>query len=197
MRKGIAIILIIIALAVGGVVGWLIKGSQAGAPAKEPTTTTTQPSTGSQQSSNTGTTASNGQCTAKALSASVAAAPGGAAAGNRYYNLTLTNTSSDSCTLNGYPGVSLTDSTGAQVGSPADKDTANGSSTVSLATGKSAVATLHLSVSDNYPSGTCTSGATMVKVYPPNDTNFLTTSTTDAAITTWCPGFTTTAFTAS
>ncbi|MES1247327.1 MAG: DUF4232 domain-containing protein [Actinomycetota bacterium] len=56
------------------------------------------------------TTASAAPCQASDMSASFAAEPGSAGAGNIVYKLTLTNTSSSPCTVGGLPQVQLQDS---------------------------------------------------------------------------------------
>lgn len=189
MKKFLLALLVIVALAAGAIGGYIFRGTQAQSPQATTSTTTTQNSS----TTNTGSSATteNGRCTAAALTATVTLPDGGAAAGNRYYNVKVTNNANITCTINGYPGVSLTDSTGAQVGLPADKDTTNAATDISLSNGQSATATVKLGVSENYPDGTCKGGVANVKIYPPNDTGFLTAPTD---ITSWCPGFTTTAF---
>ncbi|WP_433046712.1 DUF4232 domain-containing protein [Dactylosporangium sp. CS-033363] len=54
----------------------------------------------------------------------VQGAPGGGAAGSQYLWLILTNATSKTCTLEGYPGVSwVTGDNGQQVNQPAERDT--------------------------------------------------------------------------
>lgn len=55
---------------------------------------------------------------------------GDAGAGQIHYRLTLVNKSSDSCTLTGFPGVSLIRRDGSVIGAPADREGAAGRATV-------------------------------------------------------------------
>lgn len=89
------------------------------------------------------------------------------AAGSIYYQLVLTNTSSTTCVLDGYPGVSfVTGNHGQQVGAPAAR--APGAvSPVTLTSGASSSASLQITDANNFaPCGiTATDG---LRVYPPN-----------------------------
>ncbi len=92
----------------------------------------------------------------------------GAAAGSTYQRLVFTNAGQDTCTLTGFPGVSLVQHrNGAPIGAPADRTGQGG--TVSLAPGQSAQATLQITDAQNYPQEKC--GQTPAKglqIYPPN-----------------------------
>jgi hypothetical protein len=94
----------------------------------------------------------------------------GAAAGSTYTHLVFTNTGSNSCTLSGFPGVSLVrHAGGAPIGAPADRTGA--SRTVTLEPGASGRSTLQIVDAQNYPTDRC--GQTPAKglqVYPPNQT---------------------------
>jgi hypothetical protein len=83
----------------------------------------------------------------------------------------FTNTSSTSCTLYGYPGVSL-DNSGGPIGAAATRDSSHGGPTrVTLAPGARANAIVRVSEAGNYPSGTCSpDSASFLMVYPPNQT---------------------------
>lgn len=186
MKKSLVILFVVIALLVGAGIGWAVRGTQAGSPSAA------QPSGGGSAASQSSDTTKLSACDAESLTASIAASPGGGAAGNRYYDLTITNSKTASCTVDGYPGVSLLDATGATVGKPADKDTSRQPASFTLGAGKKATATVKIAESGNYPDGTCTEGVTTIKIYPPNATGYL--SVPSDTITTWCPGFTTTAF---
>ena len=63
------------------------------------------------------------RCTSSHLS--VALGEGNGAAGTIYFPLTFTNTATSTCTLEGYPGVSLVGSHGDQIGSPSATCTFN------------------------------------------------------------------------
>ena len=92
------------------------------------------------------------------------------AAGTVYYTLQLTNTGSTTCTLTGYAGVSLvTNSAGTQIGAAAQR--APGTvTTVSLAPGKSAGATLGIVDASNYGTPCGITPAAGLRVYPPGQT---------------------------
>jgi uncharacterized protein DUF4232 len=93
---------------------------------------------------------------------------GNAAAGSRYYRLVLTNRSSVSCTLFGYPGVSAVRASGAQLGSPAGRNPQHPARLVLLLPGRKAVAILQFVDTHNFPPGVCrTQRAAGVRVYPP------------------------------
>ena len=94
---------------------------------------------------------------------------GNGAAGSVYYELMLTNLSGHACTLAGYPGVSAVDLTGRRLGSPASRNAAHTSRTVTLANGASAKAVLRIVDVANYPASRCRPvTAAGLRVYPPN-----------------------------
>ena len=94
-------------------------------------------------------------------------------AGGVYQVIDFTNTSGSTCTLFGYPGVSLVSGPPyTQIGLAAKR---NASSTpvklITLAPGATANALLQIVDALNYPSATCgPTQATALKVYPPNQT---------------------------
>lgn len=96
------------------------------------------------------------------------------AAGHFELPLVLTNKSSKTCTLFGYPGVSYTDSSGVQIGYPAE--TSGGSRhVVTLASGQSASALLSQPDPGVYPPASCQKKKTAgLRVYPPGQTASLT-----------------------
>jgi hypothetical protein len=120
-------------------------------------------------------------CATTDLKAKVGAGQG--TAGSVYEAIDFTNTSSDPCTLYGYPGVSLTSggSPGSQLGAAARRGGASAPRLVTLAPGGTANATLQVTNAGNYPKATCgpVSSADL-QVYPPNQTTalYLTYSTT-------------------
>ncbi|KOV67926.1 DUF4232 domain-containing protein [Streptomyces sp. MMG1121] len=86
------------------------------------------------------------------------------AAGSLYWPIRFTNTSTTSCTLRGYPGVSVLDTAHHQLGRPA---TRSGSSydTVTLTPGHSAPAVVRTT---NGPvGGPCLRTGAYLRVYPP------------------------------
>lgn len=93
-------------------------------------------------------------------------------AGGVYQVIDFTNISGSTCTLTGYPGVSLVSGpSNAQIGLAAEQSTATPVRQVTLAPGETANALLQIVNALNYPSASC--GPTMasaLKVYPPNQT---------------------------
>ncbi|MBA6435872.1 DUF4232 domain-containing protein [Streptomyces sp. GMR22] len=87
-------------------------------------------------------------------------------AGNVYLPLVFTNRSTTTCTLTGYPGVSLLDSTGAVIGDPA---TRRGPTRppVSLPPGASASSSLH-TLNEGMNDTPCRRAAARIRVYPPD-----------------------------
>ena len=84
----------------------------------------------------------------------------------------FTNISAATCTLYGYPGVSLAAGKPVtQVGQAASRSTVTGPSVVTLAPGKNANALLRITQALNYPTGTCSpTKTTYLQIYPPNQT---------------------------
>lgn len=126
-------------------------------------------------------------CNADELSLSVGQGSG-SGAGTLSYDLILTNTGKRTCTLGGYPGVSLVNNNGNQIGSPANRTANVQEKTLTLAPNTKVKAPVKVANSTNFPSGECKDGATKFRVYPPNDTGYLSVAL-PAAVTTWCPGF--------
>lgn len=125
-------------------------------------------------------------CNADELSLSIAPAEEGESAGSRNYEIALENTSGRICTLEGYPGVSLVNENGNQIGDPADRVEDAEMTAVTLNPGASAQSAVTMPNSDNFPAGECKDGATKLRVYPPNDTGYLSVATD---MNTWCKGF--------
>lgn len=126
------------------------------------------------------------EMTCNADELSLALGEGSGAAGTVYYPITFTNTGDRTCTLYGYPGVSLVNDNGNRIGEPAEREEAE-EATITLAPGQAAQSTVGVPNSDNFPAGECKDGATKLRVYPPNDTGYL--SVASGEITTWCSGF--------
>ena len=93
-------------------------------------------------------------------------------AGGVYVPITFTNSSTASCTLYGYPGVSLvTGPPYSQIGLAAERDTTTPVKLVTLAPGATATALLQIVDALNFTPSTCSpQQATNIKVYPPNQT---------------------------
>jgi hypothetical protein len=91
----------------------------------------------------------------------------GAAAGNRYLPIVFTNTSGKTCTLYGYPGVSLLDASGKQIGTPASREAGSTPRVVTVAPGASASAAVHTAAQGVAPS--CEPTSTQIRVYVPDE----------------------------
>ena len=135
-----------------------------------------------------GTASSSGNTPAVASPSSSSAAAGPAAcptsslqvkqgvaqgyAGGVYVALDFTNTSGSTCTLYGYPGVSLVSGPPyAQIGLAAKRSTSTPPKLVTLAPGATANALLQIVDALNYPPASCgPTKATALKIYPPNQT---------------------------
>ena len=95
----------------------------------------------------------------------------GTAAGSTYYRLEFTNLSAHACTLRGYPGVSAIAANGRQLGSPAGRNRAHTTRTVTLAPGGSASAVLQITDAHNFPPASCRlATAVGLRVYAPGAT---------------------------
>ncbi|MGW0880630.1 DUF4232 domain-containing protein [Streptomyces sp. NPDC002671] len=88
----------------------------------------------------------------------------GVAAGSAYWEIRFTNTSTTSCVLRGYPGVSALDTAHHQIG-PAAKHSGRSYSTVTLTPAHSASAMIRTT---NGPlGGPCLRTGSYLRVYPP------------------------------
>lgn len=125
-------------------------------------------------------------CNADELTLSLSEADGGGA-GTLNQLIVLTNASKRVCVLGGFPGVSLVNDNGNQIGSPAERAKNYTEKKLTLNPGGQAKATVSFADQGNFDAGTCKAGATKLRVYPPNDTGYL--SIASPMITAWCPGF--------
>jgi Protein of unknown function (DUF4232) len=133
------------------------------------TVTATAPAGGSTTTTAAPTTPSGGgtACATSVLQVKQSAPNG--YAGGVYVTLDFTNTSSSSCTLYGYPGVSLLSSSRAQIGLAAKRTTTTAPATVTLASGGSAHAQLQIVDALNFSSSTCDPvKAALLQIFPPN-----------------------------
>jgi hypothetical protein len=121
-------------------------------------------------SSSTSTSASLAACRAAGLAVNLDTS-GNGAAGSVYYTLKFTNTSGGQCTVGGYPGISAINGSGAQLGSPASRNATTSATTVTLAPGQTATATLQIVNAGNFSASTCgPTSATGLRIYAPNQT---------------------------
>ncbi|WP_263983719.1 DUF4232 domain-containing protein [Streptomyces sp. HPF1205] len=107
-------------------------------------------------------TAATRMCTTAQLSAELGG--GNAGAGNLYRYLVLTNRSATSCHIAGYPGLSLLDADGNEIGAPATRDR-RPYQPVILAPGDSASDTIHTADQQ----GTCLPTSVSLRIYPPGN----------------------------
>jgi len=93
-------------------------------------------------------------------------------AGGVYVVIDFTNTGASTCSLFGYPGVSLVKGPPyTQIGLAAKRSTSTPKKLVTLAPGATANALLQIVDALNYPSASCgPTKATALKIYPPNQT---------------------------
>jgi hypothetical protein len=83
----------------------------------------------------------------------------------------FTNKSSATCTMYGYPGLSITSSSQAQIGAAATRDVVRAPTTVTLAPGATANTTFGLIDSTLYPTSQCKpETSAYLTIYPPNTT---------------------------
>jgi hypothetical protein len=175
-------------LAVAAVLAAGCSSSSSGSPASSSSATTgasaTTPTPGTTPTAGSTPTASGTAASPSASASAVGAAActtaelktstgngGGGAAGSFYSFIDFTNTSSAPCTLYGYPGVSLTTASGAQIGAAATRNAATAPTLVTLAPGATANAELRMTDPTVYPTGKCQPATSAyLKIYPPNQT---------------------------
>jgi uncharacterized protein DUF4232 len=93
-------------------------------------------------------------------------------AGGVYEVIVFTNTSGSTCTLFGYPGVSLVSGPPyTQIGLAAKRQSTSPAQLITLAPGDAANATLQIVDALNFPTATCSpAAATDLQVFPPGQT---------------------------
>ncbi len=109
-------------------------------------------------------------CATRALQAALGISQG--AAGSVYQIIDFTNIGNATCTMYGYPGVSLAAGTPVtQVGKAATRSTVAAPALVTLSPGQTANALLRVVQALNFPAATCSPTATTyLQIYPPNQT---------------------------
>ncbi|RAG84980.1 hypothetical protein DN069_14265 [Streptacidiphilus pinicola] len=105
-------------------------------------------------------------CTTAQLTGSLGA--GDVGAGQIYRDVVLTNHSSATCHLTGFPGVSVLDAHGAQIGAPATHEP-RPYSLVVLAPGATATTTIHTTNRMTNDPKECRPESTSLRVYPPGN----------------------------
>ena len=109
-------------------------------------------------------------CPTRSLSAKIGVSQG--TAGSTYTVIDFTNISNVTCTLYGYPGVSLAGGTPvSQIGLAAAESHATSRVLVTLTPGAVASAVLQIVHAGNYPASRCgMTTASSLQIYPPNQT---------------------------
>jgi Protein of unknown function (DUF4232) len=110
-------------------------------------------------------------CTTADLSVWVNISEGNGAAGTIFYPLEFTNTSSQTCRVWGYPGVSAVSATGKQLGDAAGRNPLYAGAWVNIAAGGTAHALLSYGDVEVTSSGCKPTAASLIKVYPPSQTS--------------------------
>ncbi|MDQ6615315.1 MAG: DUF4232 domain-containing protein [Actinomycetota bacterium] len=137
--------------------------------------TTTTTTTSAQATTPTSNAGSGTRCASAALALSLS--DRGTAAGTAYRELVFKNTSTRTCTMRGYPGISFLDARGRQVGAPVAR--MSGSDTlVTLGPGGTAAALIayHDVYVSTFPNCQPTPAAG-IQVFPPDETAGLTVPT--------------------
>ncbi|MFI0720926.1 DUF4232 domain-containing protein [Streptomyces sp. NPDC021224] len=139
-------------------------GTHSAPPPSGPSSATSSPAQDTPTVSGTPSSPGHGSttpmCAASQLTASLGGSDG--AAGSVYRYLLLTNHSATTCHLTGYPGVSVLDANGKQIGAPADRQPMSYAAVV-LKPGGAASDTIRTA---NHM-GTCRPTSAKVRVYPP------------------------------
>ena len=155
----------------------LVAGCGSGTPAATPTKTITvtpsaaaSPTTGSTSSAAAASPSTAAACPTRSLAVKPGLSQG--AAGSVYQVLDFTNISNVTCTLYGYPGVSLAGGKPVtQIGLAAAEDHSSPRRLVTLAPGAVANALLRIVQAANFPPARChLADADYLQIYPPNQT---------------------------
>ena len=148
-------------------------GASSSAPSSSSQSSSDSASSSSDSSASGGSSSSDisDECTTEQLKGSITSGEGGAA-GSQLPYIVLTNTG-DTCTMKGYPGVSLTVG-GQQIGAAAERDRTVGVNTITLAPNESAYAPLKIVQAGNFDAASCQpKQADAILVYPPDQRSSL------------------------
>jgi uncharacterized protein DUF4232 len=179
-RARVAVCVAVVSIAVLSACGTKSTGDSQGTP---PATTPPSPpeaSPSTQTSPPAGGTESappgaGTKCTAADLEGVIA--PSDAAAGNRYADLVVTNTSEAKCTLYGYGGLEFTDADGKPLPTALGRSLPPKPALVTLPPGGKAAKELHWTAvpsGDEPVDGPCETPAAGARVIPPDDTKAFT-----------------------
>jgi hypothetical protein len=122
--------------------------------------------------------AGSSRCTVTGLKMTLGRGDPGA--GNVYYPLDFTNTTSHACTLDGFPGVSLLRGDGSVIGKPADRTRVKPAA-VRIAPGQTVEADLH-TLNQGVKGDSCWRKPTLIMVYPPGSTDSMTLATSNPVV---------------
>jgi len=143
-------------------------GTSGSTPAASPSAPAPASSSDTPAGAAPSSSAAGTACATSALQIKLGASDG--YAGGVYQTIDFTNTSGSTCTMFGYPGVSLvTGPPYKQLGVPAKRTTTPPAKVVVLAPGATANAVVQIVDALNFPSPSCEPAkAAALKVYPPN-----------------------------
>ncbi|MFJ8001130.1 DUF4232 domain-containing protein [Streptomyces sp. NPDC096310] len=163
----------------GGTAGDATEGSgtegsgTAGAPSTPPATPAPSAPASSTPPVSGQARATSARCTAARLGLGLSAPNPGA--GQIYYDLRLINKGPGSCTLRGFPGVSLLAGDGAPIGTPATREGGQ-LPAVTLAPGAAAHITLH-TLNKGIKGSSCWPRPSLLQIYPPGSKDAMTLAT--------------------
>ena len=146
------------------------SSASSSSPAAAPSSTT--PATAPSTSVSPAVTGTPGPSPCATSGLKVTLGPSSGSAGSVEQTIVFTNTSSATCTLYGYPGVSLVSAPPyTQIGLAANRDSTTPVRLVTLAPGASASAMLRIVDALNFGPATCSpTKAAFLRIYPPNQT---------------------------
>jgi hypothetical protein len=146
------------------------SGNAPSAPAASSAPASSPSSAAPASSPSSPAAAGPGPCPTRSLQVKLGASQG--TAGSVYTTIVFTNISNVTCTLYGYPGVSLQTARPLhQIGKPAKENPATPRKLITLQPQTTANALLQIADAGNYPAGTCgPTTAHYLQVYPPNQT---------------------------
>jgi hypothetical protein len=128
-------------------------GSTADSAADPAGTPADTPADSGDNAGDTGNSGGEGRCTTDGLDIALGQSQG--AAGSLLVDVNFTNSTSEDCTLSGFPGVTLVDDAGDPLGAPAVREDNAPGGVVDLRPGDSATAALKISRAENYDDQTC------------------------------------------
>jgi hypothetical protein len=169
--RGTAAALIVLA----SVAGCSSSSSSPSTPASSPSTSTAAPSSNTAPATapvSTLSPAATGLSPCATSGLNVTLGPSSGYAGGVDETIVFTNTSGATCTLYGYPGVSLVSAPPyTQIGLAAQRSGTTPVKAITLATGATASAVLQVVDALNFGSATCSpTKAAFLRIYPPNQT---------------------------